>query len=55
VQGFRVTVDFIPHDGSDLVAVSLPNAASTADVHKATKELTEDPSRLMTLFEEAAR
>jgi hypothetical protein len=55
VQGFRVTVDFIPHDGSDLVAVSLPNAASTADVHKATRELAEDPSRLMQLFEEAAR
>jgi hypothetical protein len=55
VQGYRVTVDYIPHDGGPSVAVSQPNAASTADVHRATRELTEDPSRLARLFAEAER
>jgi hypothetical protein len=55
VQGFRVTVDYIPHDGGELVAAVLPNAASTADVHRVTRELSEQPSRLAELFEEARR
>lgn len=53
VQGYRVTVDYIPHDAGDSVAVSLPNAASTADVHRAMRELKDDPGRLVELFEGA--
>lgn len=54
VQGYRVTVDYIPHEAGDSVAVALPNAASTADVHRATRELTEDPARLARMFAEAS-
>lgn len=50
VQGYRVTVDFIPHDGAAPVSRELPNAASTADVHRASRELEEDPSRLAELW-----
>jgi hypothetical protein len=55
VQGYRVTVDYIPHEGGDMVAVTLPNAASTADVHRTQRELMEDPARLTHLFAEARR
>jgi hypothetical protein len=54
VQGFRVTVIFIPHEaGPDREAV-LPNAPSTADVHRQTRELSGDPARLLALFGEGA-
>ena len=52
VQGFRVTVVFLPHDGGDTVERDLPNAASTADVHRITRELTGDAPRLVTLCRE---
>jgi hypothetical protein len=52
VQGFRVTVVYLPHDGSDTVERDLPNAASTADVHRITRELTGDRARLAALCRE---
>ncbi|HSJ29974.1 MAG TPA: hypothetical protein VK933_00980 [Longimicrobiales bacterium] len=52
VQGFRVTVVFLPHDGGETVERDLPNAASTADVHRITRELTGDEPRLVTLCRE---
>lgn len=52
VQGFRVTVVFLPHDGGDLIERDLPNAASTADVHRITRELTGDTIRLAELCRE---
>jgi len=52
-QGFRVTVVFIPHAGGPAVEVEQPAAASTADVHRASRELAEDPGRLVSLFHEA--
>ncbi|MGH7575386.1 MAG: hypothetical protein ACREM1_09725 [Longimicrobiales bacterium] len=55
VQGYRVTVDYIPHEGGDSVAVSLPNAASTADVHRVMRELKDDAGRLVELFEGVPR
>lgn len=53
VQGFRVTVVYIPHEGGDDVEVDLPNAATTADVHRVTRELTDDDARLAGMFAEA--
>ena len=50
VQGYRVTVHFIPFSEGTEVHVELPNAASTADVHKAARELEEDPERIRELF-----
>jgi hypothetical protein len=50
VQGFRMTVIYIPHDGGSDVEVDLPNAATTADVHRVTRELTDEPRRLQEMF-----
>jgi hypothetical protein len=52
VQGFRVTVVFLPHDGSAMVERDLPNAASTADVHRITRDLSGDTARLAALYRE---
>ena len=52
VQGFRMTVVYLPHDGTDSIERDLPNAASTADVHRASRELAEDRSRLEALWRE---
>lgn len=49
VAGFRVTAVFLPHDGGEAVERDLPNAANTADVHRMTRELAEDPDRMRTL------
>lgn len=52
-QGFRVTVVFIPHEGGPAVEIEQPAAASTADVHGASRELAEDPAGLVALFRAA--
>lgn len=53
VQGYRVSVVFVPHEGGGDVEVDLPNAASTSDVHQVTRELEGEPARLESLFREA--
>ncbi len=53
VQGYRVSVVYLPHEGGGDVEVALPNAASTADVHRMTRELEDDRSRLVDLFRSA--
>lgn len=50
VQGYRVTVDYIRHDGMETRSASLPNAASTADVHAVQRDLSADSERLASLF-----
>ena len=50
VQGYRVTLDYIRHDGSASVSAELPNAASTADVHALQRELAADRANLVNLF-----
>ncbi|CAN5717281.1 hypothetical protein BH23GEM9_BH23GEM9_35900 [soil metagenome] len=52
VQGFRVTVVYLPHDGGDTEERDLPNAASTADVHRLTRELSADREALSALVRE---
>ena len=54
VQGFRVTLVFIPHAGGSGVDVELPNAATTADVHRVSRELADRPEELIRLGLEAA-
>jgi hypothetical protein len=51
--GFRVTAVFLPHDGGALTERELPPASSTADVHRLTRELTEDTRLLSELCREA--
>ena len=53
-SGFRVTVVYIPHDGGADVEAELPNAATTADVHRASRELSEDRAKLTELYRAAA-
>lgn len=50
VQGFRVTVVFIPHDESPVHEVELPNAASTVEVHQLSRELSDQQERLADLL-----
>jgi hypothetical protein len=52
VQGFRVSLVYIPHAAGRELEVTLPNAATTADVHRMTRELTDDPARVEQLFRE---
>jgi hypothetical protein len=52
VQGFRVTVVFLPHEGGVTVERDLPNANSTADVHRMSRELAGEAARLTELFRE---
>lgn len=54
VQGYRVTVDFIPHEGGAAGARELPNASSTADVHRMSRELAGDAARLAELWNAAS-
>ncbi len=53
VQGYRVSVHFLPHGAGEEVQAELPNAASTADVHRMARELESDQPRLEALFNEA--
>lgn len=53
-QGYRVTLHFIPHEAGDEVQVELGGAPSTADVHRMSRELSDDPSRVNQLFAEAS-
>ena len=50
VQGYRVTLHFLPHDGSDETQIELPNLASTAELHPLARELEADPARLEALY-----
>jgi len=50
VQGFRVTVLFIPHEQGPSVEVDLPNVATTADVHRLSRQLADDLPGLGRLF-----
>jgi hypothetical protein len=54
VQGFRVTLDYLPHDGGGTIGVEMPNAATTADVHRLSRELSDQPEELRRLCREVA-
>jgi len=52
VQGFRVTLVYLPHDGGEAIEAELPNAANTASVHGITRDLTGDATALETRLRE---
>ena len=54
-QGYRVTLHFIPHGNSDEVQVELDSAASTADVHRVARELSENLDEVSRLFATAPK
>ena len=55
VQGFRITLVFLPHDGGEAVEVELANASNTAEVHDATREHASDREGLARLLRAARR
>jgi hypothetical protein len=52
VQGYRMSIDYVRHDGTASVSTEMGNAASTADVHAMQRELAADRPRLAGLFPE---
>jgi hypothetical protein len=53
VQGYRVSVVFLPRDGGAEVQAALPNAASNVDVNHQVRELAPNADRLRSLFRAA--
>lgn len=53
VEGWKVTVVFLPRDGGREVTAQLPNAASTAEVRQRVREMEGANDRLRELFAEA--
>lgn len=53
VQGFRVSVVFLPLGPGDETQVDLPNARTTSDLHRTVRELSGNPARLAEMFEGA--
>jgi hypothetical protein len=49
VEGWRVTLVFLPREAGDEVKVELPNAASTAEVRQHVNELQGADDRLREL------
>jgi hypothetical protein len=54
VEGWKVTVVFLPRDGGAEVKSDLPNAASTAEVRRLVTELEGADDRLRDLHRAAA-
>jgi hypothetical protein len=50
VEGWKVTVVYLPREGGQEVKVDLPNAASTAEVRRLVGELEGAEARLRELF-----
>ncbi|HEX8208845.1 MAG TPA: hypothetical protein VF584_01565 [Longimicrobium sp.] len=46
VEGWKITVVFLPRDSGDEIKVELPNAASTAEVRRLVTEMEGNEARL---------
>jgi hypothetical protein len=53
VEGWKMTLVYLPRGSGQEVKVELPNAASTADVRRLVRELEGAEARLRELFEES--
>lgn len=53
VEGWKVTLVFLPREAGDEVKADLPNAASTADVRRLVTELEGADDRLRELCRQA--
>jgi hypothetical protein len=49
VEGWKMTLVFLPRDAGDEVKIELPNAASTAEVRQRVNELQDADDRLREL------
>lgn len=52
VEGWRMTLVYLPRAAGEEVTIELSNAASTADVRRRVRELEGDEERLRTLYRE---
>ena len=50
VEGWKVTVVFLPREAGSEVKADLPNAASTAEVRRLVTELEGNEERLRAIF-----
>jgi hypothetical protein len=50
VEGWKITVVFLPREGGEEVKADLPNAASTAEVRRLVSELEGAEARLREMF-----
>lgn len=50
VEGWKMTLVYLPRESGPEVKVELPNAASTADVRRSVKEMEGADDRLRELF-----
>lgn len=55
VEGWRVTVVFLPRESGEEVKAELPNASSTAEVRRLVNELEGAEERLRDICREARR
>lgn len=53
VDGWKMSLVYMPRDSTDEVKIDLPNAASTAEVRQTVKELEGADDRLRQMFSEA--
>jgi hypothetical protein len=54
VEGWRMTLVYLPREAGIEVTVELPNAASTAEVRRVVRELEGAEERLCTLWRETS-
>jgi hypothetical protein len=52
-SGYRVTLHFIPHDGTEEIQIELANASSTADFHRIARELSENQEMVAQKYAQA--
>ncbi len=52
VEGWRITLVYVPRDAGAEITVELPNAASTAEVRRLVREMEGAEERLRTLCRE---
>lgn len=50
VEGWKMTLVYLPRDPGDEIKVDLPNAASTAEVRRVVRELEGSEDRLRELY-----
>ena len=50
VEGWKMTIIYLPRESGNEVKIELPNAASTADVRRMVKELEGADARLRELY-----
>ncbi|CAN5693387.1 hypothetical protein BH23GEM6_BH23GEM6_28090 [soil metagenome] len=55
VEGWKMTVVYLPRESGSEIKMELPNAASTADVRRTVKELEGADDRLRELCRQAGR